>query len=154
MIWDWTGEDVYLFDMLCVQQGLAAKSLYVCENHSQLVNLLHKTCSVAQQMKKKVYRHCILLWTNKSADQPLLAAEYFDRSTFWLKNPGIFRSLGNLYISRLCYTSRFSGTALNGLRTSSLEPAFGKWGHGPGTLGATQFHPYLSFSLFFFHFWF
>lgn len=71
---------------------------------------------------------------------------------FDLKNPGIFRSLGNLYISRLCYTSRFSGTALNGLRTSSLEPAFGKWGHGPGTLGVTQFHPYLSFSLFFFIF--
>lgn len=82
----------YLFDMLCVQQGLAAKSLYVCENHSQFVNLLHKTCSFAQQMKRK-YIGTAYFYERKSVDQSLLAAEYFDRSIFLLKYPGIFRRL-------------------------------------------------------------
>lgn len=42
---------------------------------------------------KKKYVDTACLWTSKLADQSLLAAEYFDRSTFWLKNPGIFRRL-------------------------------------------------------------
>lgn len=63
MIWDWTEEDVRLFIRYALRTAGLGCKVSVCENHSQFVNLLHKTCSVAQQMKKKVYRHCIFSWT-------------------------------------------------------------------------------------------